>query len=71
MTTYRVALRVALTIALCLGAETAMYACPICFQIEDAHATSGIRAGVGVLIGVTGVVLGGFVRFAARVARNQ
>jgi hypothetical protein len=71
MTAGRVAVRVAITTALCLGAEAAMYACPICFQIEDAHATNGIRAGVGVLMGVTGVVLVGFVRFARRVARNQ
>ena len=71
MSTCRMAVRVAITIALCLGAEAAMYACPICFQIEDAHATSGIRAGVGVLIGVNSVVVGGFVRFATRVARNQ
>jgi hypothetical protein len=68
MTTYRVAVRIVLTGALCLGTEAVIYACPICFQIEDAHATSGIRAGVGVLMGVTGVVLVGFARFAARVA---
>jgi hypothetical protein len=71
MTRSRVALRIAITTALCVAAEGAMYACPICFQIDDAHATSGIRAGVGVLMGVTGVVLVAFVRFARRVARNQ
>jgi len=71
MTAYRVAVRVVLTGAMFLGAEAAIYACPICFQIEDAHATSGIRAGVGVLMGVTGVVLVGFARFATRLIRNQ
>jgi hypothetical protein len=71
MTTYRMAVRIVITGALCLGAEAVIYACPICFQIEDAHATSGIRAGVGVLIGVTGVVLAGFARFATHVAGRE
>lgn len=63
--------RVTLTLAWCLCAQAAMYACPICFQFEDAHVTNGIRAAVGVLMAVTGVVLVGVVRFATRVARNQ
>ena len=63
--------RGALAIAMILAAEAAIHACPICFQIEDARATFGIRAGVGVMMAVTVVVLGAFARFAIRCARNQ
>ena len=60
-----------LAIAMSLAVEAAVHACPICFQIEDARATIGIRAGVGVMMAVTVVVLGAFARFAIRCARNQ
>ena len=63
--------RAVLVIAMSLAAEAAISACPICFQIEDARATLGIRAGVGVMMVVTVGVLGAFARFAVRCARNQ
>ena len=40
-------------------------ACPVCYRIDDAPTTAGIRAAVVVLISVTGVVLGGFGVFLA------
>jgi hypothetical protein len=52
-------------------AEAALHACPICFQINDAHMTSGVRAGVGVLIAVTIGVVGVCVVFFGRVAKRQ
>jgi len=61
--------RVALTAAMCLFADTVIHACPVCFQIEDAHLTSGVRAAVGVLMGVTLTVLAPVVVFAVRFAR--
>ena len=61
----------ALAALICLTMEAAVHACPICFQIEDARATTGIRAGVGVMMAVTVAVLAGFFRFAIRCARNQ
>ena len=63
--------RVALTAAMCLFADGVIQACPICFQIEDAHLTSGVRAAVGVLMGVTLTVLAPVVVFAVRFARRQ
>ena len=51
----------------------AVYACPVCFQIEDGPIAAGVRSAVMLLIGVTMSVLavaGTFaVRFARRAAR--
>ena len=47
-------------------AEAPLFACPVCFQIEDGQAASGVRAAVYVLMGVTVVVLGGFGLFVRR-----
>jgi hypothetical protein len=41
-------------------------ACPICVSPEGAAITAGIRAGAGVLIFVTVVVIGLIARFAYR-----
>lgn len=49
---------------------TALHACPVCFRMEDGAAAEGLRAGVGVLIGVTLVVLGAAARFVVRFARR-
>ena len=46
-------------------------ACPVCFQVEDGPVVAGVRAGVGVLIGVTSAVLIGVGAFAVRLARSQ
>jgi len=48
------------------AAGAALSACPICFQIEDAGVTAGVRAAVVVLGGVTGGVLVGVAVFARR-----
>jgi len=52
-------------------APAAAFACPICFQLDDANTVAGVRAGVGVLLGVTSVVLVGAVVFFGRMARRQ
>lgn len=49
-----------------LALQAPLFACPVCFQIEDAQAASGVRAAVYVLMGVTVVVLGGFGIFFRR-----
>ena len=46
------------------------FACPICFQIEDANAIAGVRAGVIVLMAVTVIVLSAVAAFSIRVWRN-
>jgi hypothetical protein len=40
--------------------------CPICTSPEGSAITDGMRAGAGVLIGVTAIVIGMIVRFAYR-----
>ena len=54
-----------------LTAEAVLHACPICFQTADAHLTSGVRAGVAVLIAVTVGVVGACVVFFGRVIKRQ
>ena len=51
--------------------EAAVLACPICFQTADAHLTSGVRAGVAVLIAVTVGVVSACVVFFGRVIKRQ
>jgi hypothetical protein len=48
-----------------------MLACPVCFQVDDAHAAAGVRAGVIVLIVVTALVLGGLGVFMRRLMSKQ
>lgn len=50
----------------CLALQAPLFACPVCFQIEDGQAASGVRAAVYVLMGVTVVVLGGLGIFFRR-----
>ncbi|HEX5069289.1 MAG TPA: hypothetical protein VFV78_03665 [Vicinamibacterales bacterium] len=71
MTSTRGIARIGLTLGMAAFADVALLACPICFQIEDAHVTSGIRAAVGVLMGVTIVVVAPVVAFAIRISRRQ
>jgi len=63
--------RGALTAAMCVFADAALHACPICFQIEDAHVVGGIRAAVGVLMGVTVAVMAPVIVFAVQFARRD
>jgi hypothetical protein len=53
----------------CAAGSTTL-ACPVCFRIEEGPVTSGVRAAVVVLIGVTAGVLTGFGVFIARFVRR-
>jgi hypothetical protein len=44
-------------------------ACPVCFLPTDQAATTSLNLGIFVLLGVTAVVLGGFIRFIVSIAR--
>lgn len=46
-------------------------ACPVCFGGEDTIVRESLNAGIGVLLGVTGVVLGLFARFFVMLARRS
>ena len=61
----------AAAIVMWLGAGAALSACPICFQVEDAGVTAGVRAAVAVLGGITGGVLIGVAVFARRLVRAE
>jgi hypothetical protein len=60
-----------LVLAFVLAASEAALACPICFQVEENATTDGVQAAVLVLVGVTSVVLGGFVRFVAGFVKRE
>lgn len=45
-------------------------ACPVCFGGDDTVMRESLNAGIGVLIGVTAVVLAGFARFIIVLARR-
>lgn len=46
-------------------------ACPVCFGGEDTVVRESLNAGIGVLLGVTVVVLGLFARFFVQLARRS
>ena len=69
MTTPRVHVAI-LVVLLWLGADAALQACPVCFQVEDGPVTSGVRAAVAVLGGVTVAVLSGVGLFIVRFVRR-
>jgi hypothetical protein len=45
-------------------------ACPVCFGGEDALVRESLNTGIGVLMGVTAVVLACFARFFLTLARR-
>ena len=45
-------------------------ACPVCFSGEDTVMRESLNAGIGVLMGVTTIVLAGFARFIVVLARR-
>ena len=45
--------------------------CPVCFGGDDPVVRESLTAGIGVLLGVTMVVLGCFARFFVRLARRS
>jgi len=51
--------------------DVTLLACPICFRVEENATTDGVLAAVGVLLGVTVVVLGAFGAFVIRFARRE
>jgi hypothetical protein len=46
-------------------------ACPVCFGGEDTAMRESLNAGIGVLMGVTAIVLAGFARFIVMIARRS
>jgi hypothetical protein len=45
-------------------------ACPVCFGGEDTAMRESLNAGIGVLMGVTAIVLSGFARFIVMLVRR-
>jgi hypothetical protein len=45
-------------------------ACPVCFGGDDIAIRESLNAGIGILLGVTAIVLGAFLRFFFRLARR-
>jgi len=45
-------------------------ACPVCFGSVEPAVSESLNAGIFVLLGVTAVVLGCFLRFFVRLARK-
>ena len=46
-------------------------ACPVCFGGEDTVMRESLNAGIGVLMGVTSIVLAAFARFIVVLARRS
>jgi hypothetical protein len=46
-------------------------ACPVCFGGEDTVMRESLNAGIGVLMGVTAIVLSGFARLIVVLARRS
>lgn len=44
--------------------------CPVCFGGDDVLVRESLNAGIGVLMGVTAVVLASFARFFLAIARR-
>jgi hypothetical protein len=63
--------QIALVAALWLLVQASALACPICFQINDAHTTAGVRAAVGVLVVVTAAVVVPCAMFFSRLMKRQ
>jgi heme/copper-type cytochrome/quinol oxidase subunit 2 len=66
----RRALASALFLGLLVRSDAVLWACPVCFRIEDAATSGGVYAAVFVLLGVTAGVLGGFAAFVIRFVRR-
>jgi hypothetical protein len=45
-------------------------ACPVCFGGDDIAIRESLNAGIGILLGVTAIVLGAFLRFFFRLAKR-
>jgi hypothetical protein len=51
--------------------QDTLFACPVCFQVEQSPTTEGLHAAVLVLLLVTVTVLAAFAVFVARFARRM
>jgi hypothetical protein len=60
-----------LAILLVFLLRSPLFACPVCFQVEQSPATDGLQAAVLVLMGVTAAVLSGLATFIFRFARRS
>jgi hypothetical protein len=54
-----------------LCSQPALFACPVCFQVQDGPAADGVRAAVAVLLGATVVVLAVVGTWWVRFVRAQ
>jgi len=63
--------RAVATVLMVPMAQAALHACPICFQINDAHMTTGVRTAVGVLVIVTAGVVAPCAVFFRRLMKRQ
>lgn len=50
----------AMVVALVCAAPRVLQACPVCYGAPDAAQTHGMNLGIITMLGVTGIVLGGF-----------
>ena len=62
---------VILTALIWLGVDTALLACPVCFQVEESAAVDGLRVAVLILATVTAGVLIGFAAFIGRIIKRS
>jgi hypothetical protein len=51
--------------------EVLPMACPVCFGGDDTMMRESLNAGIGVLMGVTAIVLAGFARLIVTLARKS
>ncbi len=56
--------------AMMLGGSTSAFACPMCFNAEEASMIDGTKLGVFVMLGILLVVQGAFVAFFLYLRRH-
>jgi hypothetical protein len=68
-------LATAATVTLLMAVPRALLACAVCYGASDSSQTRGMNLGIVTMLGVTGVVLGGFggmiFCFARRARRHN
>jgi hypothetical protein len=50
-------------VAVLIGGNSTLYACPVCFGAHETQIVDGARLGILVLLAITAAVQGGFVAF--------
>ena len=65
----------ATVVTLVMAVPRVLLACAVCYAAPEAAQTKGMNLGIAVMLGVTGVVLGGFggmiFHFARRARRHE